>query len=230
MIRKPSKAEIRRKKHWRLRHHLNGTAERPRLAVFRSDKHFYAQIIDDQAGNTLVSASTVQKEVKSELEKGTVVSFLLSVPVRMSSAASPEKDAGGSGDAKYDGKHVLIAEDNEINMVIAVEQLKSFALTVDTAENGLVATEMFEKSPVGYYDCIFMDIMMPVMDGFAATKKIRSFTRDDSSSVPIIAMTANAFAEDIQKSLENGLNYHLSKPFEREQLAKVLEKALVPEE
>ena len=69
MIRKPSKAAIRRKKHWRLRHRLNGTAERPRLAVFRSDKHFYAQIIDDQAGNTLVSASTVQKEVQSELEK-----------------------------------------------------------------------------------------------------------------------------------------------------------------
>ena len=69
MIRKPSKAEIRRKKHWRLRHHLNGTAERPRLAVFRSDKHFYAQIIDDQAGHTLVSASTLQKDVKSELEK-----------------------------------------------------------------------------------------------------------------------------------------------------------------
>ena len=69
MIRKPSKAEIRRKKHWRLRHHLNGTPERPRLAVFRSDKHFYAQIIDDLAGNTLVSASTVQKEVRNELEK-----------------------------------------------------------------------------------------------------------------------------------------------------------------
>ncbi|MBR3396969.1 MAG: 50S ribosomal protein L18 [Lachnospiraceae bacterium] len=69
MIRKPSKAAIRRKKHWRLRHRLNGTAERPRLAVFRSDKHFYAQIIDDQAGNTLVSASTVQKAVQSELEK-----------------------------------------------------------------------------------------------------------------------------------------------------------------
>ncbi len=169
-------------------------------------------------------------EVESELEKGTTVSFLLSVPVRRSSAASPEKDAGGSGDAKYEGKHVLIAEDNEINMVIAVEQLKSFALTVDTAENGSVASEMFEKSPVGYYDCIFMDIMMPVMDGFAATKKIRSFQRADSDSVPIIAMTANAFAEDVQKSLENGLNYHLSKPFEREQLAKVLAKAFNPDE
>ena len=69
MIRKPSRAVIRRKKHWRMRSRLAGTAERPRLAVFRSDKHFYAQIIDDQAGNTLVSASTTQKDVKSELEK-----------------------------------------------------------------------------------------------------------------------------------------------------------------
>ena len=69
MIRKPSRAEIRRKKHWRMRHRMHGTAARPRLAVFRSDKHFYAQIIDDEAGNTLVAASTVQKDVKSELEK-----------------------------------------------------------------------------------------------------------------------------------------------------------------
>ena len=69
MIRKPSKADIRHKKHWRLRKNINGTPARPRLCVFRSDKHFYAQIIDDLAGNTLVSASTVQKDVKSELEK-----------------------------------------------------------------------------------------------------------------------------------------------------------------
>ena len=117
-------------------------------------------------------------------------------------------------------------EINEINMVIAVEQFKTFGLKVDSAENGKIALEMFEKSEVGYYDCVFMDIMMPVMDGFEATKNIRSLDRADAATVPIIAMTANAFAEDVQKSLENGLNYHLSKPFDREQLEKVLEKAL----
>ena len=123
----------------------------------------------------------------------------------------------------------MLSEDNEINMVIAVEQLKTFGLEVETAENGSIAADMFAKSAIGYYDCIFMDIMMPVMDGFEATKTIRRFDRADALAVPIIAMTANAFAEDVQKSLENGLNYHLSKPFEREQLAKVLEKALCPE-
>ena len=168
-------------------------------------------------------------EVESEVNIGTTMGFLLTAPYRMDSAASPEKDAGGSGDALYTGRRVLLAEDNEINMVIAVEQLKTFGLEVDTAENGSIAADMFAKSAIGYYDCIFMDIMMPVMDGFEATKTIRRFDRADALAVPIIAMTANAFAEDVQKSLENGLNYHLSKPFEREQLAKVLEKALCPE-
>lgn len=169
-------------------------------------------------------------EVDSELEKGTTVSFTLCVPVRMSSTRRVSDTEDSEEEERYDGKHVLLAEDNEINMVIAVEQLKTFGLTVDTAENGSIAAEKFAKSSEGYYDCIFMDIMMPIMDGFEATKKIRSLRRADSASVPIIAMTANAFAEDVQKSLENGLNYHLSKPFEREQLAKVLAKAFYPED
>ena len=166
-------------------------------------------------------------EVDSTLGQGTKISFLLTVPVRMySDEIEEEADNVINKEVSYKGKRVLIAEDNEINMVIAVEQFKTFGLEVESAENGKIALEMFEKSSIGYYDCIFMDIMMPVMDGFEATKNIRSLERADSESVPIVAMTANAFAEDVQKSLENGLNYHLSKPFDREQLEKVLEKAL----
>ena len=165
-------------------------------------------------------------EVDSTLGQGTKISFLLTVPVRMYSEENEdEADNVINKEVSYKGKRVLIAEDNEINMVIAVEQFKTFGLEVESAENGKIALEMFEKSSIGYYDCIFMDIMMPVMDGFEATKNIRSLERADSESVPIVAMTANAFAEDVQKSLENGLNYHLSKPFDREQLEKVLEKA-----
>jgi len=176
---------------------------------------------------SLIEKMNSSIEVKSEQGKGTEISFLLNVPVRMAEDNESKDIAKESlGAVSYEGKRVLIAEDNEINMVIAVEQFKTFGLEVDSAENGKIALEMFENSEVGYYDCVFMDIMMPVMDGFEATKNIRSLDRADAATVPIIAMTANAFAEDVQKSLENGLNYHLSKPFDREQLEKVLEKAL----
>ncbi|MEG2144682.1 MAG: response regulator, partial [Oscillospiraceae bacterium] len=115
-------------------------------------------------------------------------------------------------------KRVLLCEDHPLNMQIAVKLLSKKDMTVECAKNGAIAVEAFANSPIGYYDIILMDIRMPIMDGIEATKKIRSLKRSDSRRVPIIAMTANAFDEDVKKSLLAGLNYHLAKPIEPQKL------------
>ena len=97
-------------------------------------------------------------------------------------------------------------------------------MEVDHAENGKVVVEMFDKSPLNYYDAILMDVRMPVMDGLQATEEIRKLNRADAKTVPIIAMTANAFDEDVQRSLQAGMNAHLSKPVEPEHMYHTLQE------
>ena len=107
---------------------------------------------------------------------------------------------------------MLLAEDNSINMEIAKNLLEDRGMTVDTAEDGKMAVEAFAASAVGEYRCILMDVMMPNMDGYEATRTIRAMERQDAKTIPIIAMTANAFAEDVQTALNNGMNDHIAKP------------------
>ena len=115
----------------------------------------------------------------------------------------------------FNGKHILLAEDNELNREIATELLgDGTGAIIDEADDGQKAVLLFEQSEIGYYDLILMDIQMPVMDGFEATRIIRAMQRPDAATVPIFAMTANAFAEDEEKSLQAGMNAHLSKPLE----------------
>ena len=99
-------------------------------------------------------------------------------------------------------------------------------MEVDLAENGKIAVEMFEKQPEGHYDAILMDVRMPEMDGLEATQKIRSMERKDAKDIPIIALTANAFDEDVQRSMQAGLNAHLSKPVQPEVLFETLESLI----
>ena len=106
------------------------------------------------------------------------------------------------------------------------ELLSSKGILIDHAENGREALELFDKSEPGYYDAILMDVRMPVMDGLEATKAIRGLERSDSKTVPIIAMTANAFDEDVQRSLQVGMNAHLSKPVDPERLYSTLEEMM----
>ena len=122
----------------------------------------------------------------------------------------------------FTGKRVLLAEDNQINTEVAVMLLESKGFTVDTSENGLRALEKFSKSEAGYYDAILMDIRMPLMDGLAATTNIRHLSNEDARKIPIIAMTANAFDDDIEKSKAAGMNAHLAKPIEPERLYQVM--------
>jgi len=134
-----------------------------------------------------------------------------------------EKDAAPAA-VHYDftGKRLLVAEDNDLNAEIARVLLEDKHFTVESAENGLKALEKFVKNPEGYYDAVLMDVRMPMMDGLQAAANIRHWDRPDARTIPIIAMTANAFDEDVEKSRAAGMNAHLSKPIEPELLYSTL--------
>jgi len=125
--------------------------------------------------------------------------------------------------ADLTGRRILLAEDVAINAEIMTMILNAREMEVDHAENGRIAVEKFSEHPEEYYDAILMDLRMPEMDGLEATRKIRAMDRKDAGSIPIIALTANAFDEDVQRSLQAGLNAHLSKPVEPDDLYETLE-------
>ena len=123
-------------------------------------------------------------------------------------------------------RKILLAEDNELNMEIAEFMLEKEGADVTKAWNGQEAVEIFEKSKSGEFDAILMDIMMPIMNGYEAAKRIRALEREDARTVPIIAMTANAFTEDRMRAKEAGMDEHIAKPVDAELLVKVIRKAV----
>ena len=116
------------------------------------------------------------------------------------------------------GRNVLLVEDNELNLEIAKMLLEDEKMVVTTAENGEEAVDIVSKSVPGSFDFIFMDIMIPVMDGLEATRQIRTLNRKDTKEVPIIAMTANAFQDDIRECIDAGMNAHIAKPIDIEKV------------
>lgn len=120
------------------------------------------------------------------------------------------------------GFHILLVEDNELNMKIAEFMIQNEGASVTKAWNGQEALERFEQSRTGEYDAILMDVMMPVLNGYEATEKIRALNREDAKKIPIIAMTANAFTEDRRRSKEAGMDGHIIKPINIELLVKVV--------
>ena len=147
--------------------------------------------------------------------------------IRDSAGTGVEETAGAEEavDLVLRGKRILLAEDNELNWEVAREMLSVLELELDWVENGQTCVEKFEKSPIGHYDAILMDVRMPIMDGYEATAAIRGLKRGDAK-LPIIAMTADAFSEDIQKCLECGMNDHLAKPIDVQAVACKLKKYL----
>ena len=133
---------------------------------------------------------------------------------------------GGKKKADLNGRRVLLAEDMEINAQIMINVLEMKNIEAEHAINGKVAVEMFASHEEGYYDAVLMDMRMPEMDGLTATKNIRAMDRGDAKSIPIIALTANAFDEDVQRSLQAGLNAHLAKPIQPEVLFETLENLI----
>ena len=153
-------------------------------------------------------------------------SRLLETLSRLLCGAGASGAGAGAGRMDYGRHRVLLVEDNELNLEIASELLGMIGVQIDTAENGLQAVERFSAAPENYYDVIFMDVQMPVMDGYEATRRIRSLSRPDAGTVWIVAMTANAFVEDIRQSKEAGMNEHVSKPVDLERLQDVLHRRL----
>ena len=124
------------------------------------------------------------------------------------------------------GKRILVAEDVDINAEILSMLLDSRQAVTERAENGRIAVDKFAAQPAGYYSAILMDVRMPEMDGLEATRAIRAMDREDAKEIPIIALTANAFDEDVQRSMQAGLNAHLSKPIQPEVLYETLESLI----
>ena len=137
-----------------------------------------------------------------------------------------KKDEDRNTDMRLSGYRILLAEDNELNAEIARELLMDIGMEVAWAEDGRSCLKMFEKSPVGYYDAILMDLRMPHMTGYEAAQAIRTSKHAAAVSIPIIAMTADAFSEDIQKCLRCGMNAHIAKPIDLQVLTRLLKKYL----
>ena len=125
---------------------------------------------------------------------------------------------------RMEGKRILLAEDNDLNAEIAIELLAEQKIIADRAMDGADCLDKLEKAASGYYDMILMDIQMPVMDGYDATVRIRRMKDEEKASIPIIAMTANAFAEDRQKAISTGMNDHVAKPIDMKVLLPVMAK------
>lgn len=160
--------------------------------------------------------------VESELGRGST--FTVTIPHKLAEKKYYEKKgctAAGSG-VDFTGKHVLLAEDNDLNAEIAIALLEEMGFTVERAEDGIICVDMLEQAPAGTFDVILMDVQMPNMDGYKATQIIRRLPDEKKSQIPIVAMTANAFAEDRKKAFVMGMNGHIAKPVDVEQIQETL--------
>lgn len=140
--------------------------------------------------------------------------------------AYSKRDSNSIAKDAFRGVHILLCEDHPLNQEIVKTLLENKGAIVDVAEHGLLGLKAFRNSPIGFYRAILMDIRMPVMNGYEATKAIRQLKRDDAGSVPIIAMTADAFSDDVQKCLDNGMNDHIAKPIKPERFFHVLTNSI----
>ena len=160
--------------------------------------------------------------ITCESEEGAGTTFVIRVPFRIDTDRDSKAESGEKAEASIRGLHILLAEDNELNMDIAEFLLQNEGAEVTKAWNGQEAVALFRESESGEFDVILMDIMMPVMNGYEATKMIRSLDREDAKKIPIIAMTANAFTEDRIRAKETGMDEHVAKPVDVGLLIKVI--------
>ena len=198
-------------------------------------KHIFEPFAQEDAGSRTkfagtglgmaISKNLVEKmggTITFESKEGAGTTFVIRVPFRIDTDRSGRPETGEKTEVSIRGLHILLAEDNELNMEIAEFLLQNEGAVVTKAWNGQEAVEIFEKSGSGEFDVILMDIMMPVMNGYEAAKRIRSLDREDAKAIPIIAMTANAFVEDRMKAKEAGMNEHIGKPVDGKLLVKVI--------
>ena len=179
----------------------------------------------------LVSEMGGEITINSQLGEGAEFAFELTFPlVEMFEGVAMFSQKSVHGEMAFpdlSGKRILLVEDIPINRIILKELLSETNVEIDEAENGELAIEMFQQSPENHYDLIFMDIQMPGIDGYKATQKIRQLERQDAANIIIVAMTANAYREDIEKALLSGMNEHIAKPLQIDRLALLLNILLV---
>ena len=201
-------------------------------------KHIFEPFAQEHAGSRTKFAGTglgmpitkklVEKmggTITFESKKGIGTTFVIRIPFKIDMDSDKGKEQTDVSDEKsIKGLHILLTEDNELNMEIAEFMLQNEGADVEKAWNGQEAVELFKKSEPGEFDVILMDIMMPVMNGYEAAKMIRSLEREDAKKVPIIAMTANAFTEDRIRAKEAEMDEHVAKPLDVELLIKVIRK------
>ena len=162
--------------------------------------------------------------ISVESEQGVGSKFTVMIPFEIASQSEVEEEVTGDSPISIKDTKVMLVEDNELNMEIAAELLKEKGAIVTQAVNGKEAVRLFTESPRGTFDVILMDVMMPIMDGLEATRQIRASQHPDAGNIPIIALTANAFYEDVKKCIEAGMNAHLSKPLEIEKVVEMIMK------
>lgn len=165
-------------------------------------------------------------EIRVESKKGVGTTFTWMLTFKTDKEYREEKVAANQQDFSLAGKKILAAEDNTLNAEILIFLLDDMGADTVLVENGKQVVEAFKESDWDEYDCILMDVMMPIMDGYTATRRIRGLSRPDAQSIPIIALTANAFAEDRKKAMEAGMNDHVAKPVDMKVLTAVLQKYL----
>ena len=200
-------------------------------------KHIFEPFVQEHTGSRTkfpgtglgmsIAKNLVEKmggTITFESEDGVGTTFLIRVPFKIDLDTDKREEQKDISEKTIKGLHILLAEDNELNMEIAEFLLQNEGADVTKAWNGQEAVELFRKSEPGEFDVILMDIMMPVMNGYEATKMIRSLDREDAKEVPIIAMTANAFTEDRIRAKEAGMDEHIVKPVDVGLLIKVIHK------
>lgn len=198
-------------------------------------KHIFEPFVQEHAGSRTKFAGTglgmpitkklVEKmggTITFESEQGVGTTFVIRVPFKIDMEADKREEQNAVSEKAITGLHILLTEDNELNMEIAEFMLQNEGAEVTKAWNGQEAVELFSKSKPGEFDAILMDIMMPVMNGYEAAKRIRSLDREDARGIPIIAMTANAFTEDRLKAKEAGMDEHIAKPIDVKLLLKTI--------
>ena len=200
-------------------------------------KHIFEPFAQEHAGSRTrfsgtglgmpISKKLIEKmggTITFESAEGIGTTFVIRVPFKIDLDVDIREEQADVSEKSIKGLHILLAEDNELNMEIAEFVLQNEGADVTKAWNGREAVEIFEKSRPDEFDIILMDIMMPVMNGYEATKMIRSLDREDAKVIPIIAMTANAFTEDRLRAKEAGMNEHIAKPFDAKLLVKIIHK------
>ena len=164
--------------------------------------------------------------ISVQSKQGQGSTFAIELPLEQAdNAPKPEKAARTKG-TQLSGHRVLLAEDNDLNAAIAQIFLENWGMSVQRVVNGAEAVKVFSEAPEGSFDVILMDIMMPVMNGLTAAKAIRALARPDAGTIPIIALTANAFSEDVQKCLDAGMNAHIAKPLDVNAMEETLKSVL----